>query len=212
MALLEVQDIDQDFWVGKAVDPLLRQGICMALCYEWARQFLASQDCDLGTIMYQDGPEWQRRLSFQRAYDYTWYDQGRQKNYPGFFATLAAGTQKFLTQNGPRDRMNIREVQRSHNRMLIQQAIQAVPLGKAYLIMISGDGNPSEATGIWEHVVAVANPKGVGARLHYFDPNQGLYKVTNDSALGQDVMQDLAQFYEGTAHLNIRHFVLYECS
>ena len=82
--------VNQQFWLAPVIDRLLLGGICMALVYDWAKTGAFGGDPThlLDELFDQSGPAWQRKLSFQRAYDFTWYDIGRQQPYIQFHNNL----------------------------------------------------------------------------------------------------------------------------
>jgi hypothetical protein len=217
--------VNQNFWVGHkdsekggqvtgavpAIDPLLGQGICMSLCYSWAEKCLKGEHLALGDFFDKEGPEWQRRLSFQRAYDLTWYDTGRQQPYAGFKQTLEKATTTFLSQNGNRDGMNISKILDSDSQGDCKNIINALKSGKVYNLLIAGDNNPSEQHGIWAHVVGISYPDALLTWPIFFDPNQGQFSwQPGAKTVGADITNNLVQVYETTYHLKIRDYVMYE--
>ena len=94
-------DVDQSLWTEGAIDPLIKQGICMAICYDWVNKCVHSVAPPAGDLYDDEGPAWQRKLSFQRAYDQTWYDKGRKEEYEKFYNIISHATDTFLDQNAP---------------------------------------------------------------------------------------------------------------
>ena len=204
--------INQDFWLAPVIDRLLLGGICMALVYEWAMSAVRGDDPAnlMNDLFDQSGGSWQRKLSFQRAYDFTWYDHGRRQAYPAFHNTLETATSRFLPQQGRHDKLNITRVFDTPNRDICRLSLNNTAVGRIYMLMIDGDGNPREENRTWGHVVGVGvTPHPSPGRARYFDPNTGLYYMTDRAAIGDDVVGDILSTYRDLYHLNVRGYVLY---
>lgn len=207
--------INQDFWLGGVIDRLLQGGICMALVFEWAKGYVSGNDPAhlLGPLFDKDGPGWQRVLSFQRAYDYTWFDVGRHQTYPAFHQTIADASARFIPQAGRREGMTVTRVLDTPSALMCRQRLQSMAAGDVVMLAIDGDGNAGETHGIWGHVVGVSYCQGQsGLRPRFFDPNTGFFTIDNPGAIGAEVIDKLDQDYHAGFGLNIRGYTLYECT
>ncbi|HUI43634.1 MAG TPA: hypothetical protein VL523_16860 [Terriglobia bacterium] len=194
-------------WV---VDSLIRGGICMALCYDWAQKCLAG-GLELNEDLFaKHGPAWQRRLSYQRAYDFTWFDQGRLLSYQNFFRILGDSTRRWFGQNSVHDGMSVEEALRARNRGPIQARLGGIAKGEAFVLLIAGDEPKGGETGVWGHFVGLAYPaapRGSAGR-RFFDPNQGQFTDQESASSWGSVLTLLALYFQGTSR--IRDYVLYQ--
>ncbi|WP_198369289.1 hypothetical protein [Roseomonas rosulenta] len=207
--------INQNFWLRGVLDRLLQGGICMALVFEWAKGYVKGGDPAqlLGPLFDQDGPGWQRILSFQRAYDHTWFDVGRHQTYAAFHQTIADASARFIPQSARREGMTVTRLLDTPSALMCRQRLQTLSPGDVVMLAIDGDGNPGEAHGIWGHVVGLSYRNGQsGLRPRYFDPNTGFFTIDNPGAIGAEVVQTLDQVYQTGFGLNIRSYTIYECT
>lgn len=162
------------------LDPLIRGGICMALCYDWAIHAL-KDTMQTGDAFMSQPADLQRRISFQRSYDATWYDHGRTLPYAAFYQELAKASDQWFEQNTAHDAMHVETKVSGDSPAACLGEIAKIQKGEAMLLLISGTGEPDK-TPVWGHVVGFAYPATLtppGRR--FFDPNQGQF--TDDDAL-----------------------------
>ncbi len=95
---------------------------------------------------------------------------------------------------------------------MCRQRLQTTMPGDIYLLLIDGDGNASEATGIWGHVVGIAYPYQPTLQPRYFDPNRGFYYLSDPGRIGADVVSTIEQVYQQTFGLNVKGYLLYSCA
>ncbi|MBW6399559.1 hypothetical protein KPL78_17000 [Roseomonas sp. HJA6] len=209
------EGIGQDFWLEPVIDRLLSGGICMALVFEWAKGYVNGGDPQnlLGSLFDQEGPGWQHMLSFQRAYDYTWFDVGRHQTYADFHQTIGKASASFIPQAGRRVGMTVKPVLDTPSALMCRQRLQAMTAGEVLMLLIDGDGDGAtgEAHGVWGHVVGLSWCYGQsGMRPRFFDPNTGFYTIDDPGQIGAEVMAKLTQFYTATHGLNIKGYSLFE--
>ena len=203
------------------IDPLLRMGVCMSLCYHMAilltKGTPVGKPGDDGTFFSQSGAQWQRKMSFQRAYDGHWFDYGCQlSTYDAFFGYFEKQTTGFLTKTARHDGLKIEKTLATRTKGDVETLLNGISAGTIYLVVIAGDGNKAKGappTQIWGHVVLVAKGSAASAKPIFFDPNLGQFSWSGGtSSVGTDTVAKLIEIYEGIVSLKIRDFILYKAS
>ncbi len=203
--MLQILDHVQDRWLGglanprRVIDPQIRGGICLALCYEWC---VRSARGESRTSAYaRQGADWQRMLSFQRAFNMQVDDQTRGLAYLLYQQRDEAVTHRFVTQNALREGVQVQRTLLTNVALTFRNAVQAIGPGDTIMIVIWGDDN-GESFG---HAIAIDWP-ATAVHPYFFDPNQGVFQMNDHGGIGADVVQNLDDEWD----LNdINHFAIY---